>query len=71
MRYEYKKAKTKKEEKHSIIFFIMMMLHKTFYLLIGIGIYYANASPPIEQVMEKLIKLISDEQVEKRGVFFR
>ncbi len=47
----------------------MMMLHKTFYLLIWIWIYYANASPPIEQVMEKLIKLISDEQVEKQGFF--
>lgn len=40
-----------------------MMLLKIFYLFICIC--YTNASPPIEQVMEKLIKLISDEQVKK------
>jgi F0F1-type ATP synthase membrane subunit b/b' len=38
-----------------------MLFHKSFYLLIWIC--YANAVPPIEQVMEKLIKLISEDQV--------
>ncbi|CAF3136524.1 unnamed protein product [Rotaria socialis] len=44
---------------------MMMTLHKIFYLLLCFCIYYTNASPPIEQVMDKLIKIISEEQVLK------
>lgn len=51
------------EKKHFFIFLKMMLLHKIIYLCICISIYYTNASTPIEQVMEKLIKLISEEQV--------
>ena len=43
----------------------MMLSHTISYLFFCICIYYTNASPPIEQVMEALIKLISEEQVNK------
>jgi hypothetical protein len=43
----------------------MMILHKTFYLFICLWIYNTNADSPIEQVMNKLIQLISEEQVTK------
>jgi hypothetical protein len=48
----------------------MISLYQLFYLFIYICIHYANASSPIEQTMEKLIKLISEEQVNK-SFFFR
>jgi len=57
------KTKQKNEKIHFLIVFIMMILHKVFYVFICISIYYTNASTPIEQVMEKLIQLISNEQV--------
>ncbi|CAF1219036.1 unnamed protein product [Rotaria sp. Silwood1] len=47
----------------------MISLHKVFYLFLCICIYYTNASSPIEQVMEKLIKLISEDQVLKPAEF--
>ena len=46
----------------------MILLNKTFYLCICICIYYANASTPIEKLMEQLIKLISDDQVNKNFI---
>jgi len=57
------------EKKHFLIFFIMMILHKSFYLFICICIYYTNAATPIEQTMEKLIQLISKEQVNNNWFF--
>ncbi len=54
----------KREDSKEIFYFILiMLLYKSFYLFICISIYYTNASTPIEQVMEKLIQLISNEQV--------
>ncbi|CAF3976494.1 unnamed protein product [Rotaria sp. Silwood2] len=47
----------------------MILSHKTLYLFLCICIYYANASTPIEQVMEKLIKVISEDQVLKPAEF--
>ncbi|CAF0987485.1 unnamed protein product [Rotaria sordida] len=47
----------------------MILLHKMFYFILCICIYYTNAIPPIEQTMEKLIKLISDDQVLKPAEF--
>ncbi|UJR38379.1 hypothetical protein I4U23_031049 [Adineta vaga] len=44
---------------------LMMLLHKLLFLLICFNVYYTNATPPIEQVMEKLIKSISEEQILK------
>jgi hypothetical protein len=41
----------------------MLFLHKIIYLYICICIYYTNAATPVEKLMEKLIKLVSDEQV--------
>ncbi|CAF3728043.1 unnamed protein product [Adineta steineri] len=41
----------------------MMLLHKIIYLFICICIYYTNAASPIDEVMDKLIKLISEEQI--------
>ncbi|CAF1597868.1 unnamed protein product [Adineta steineri] len=41
----------------------MMLLHKISYLFICICIYYTNAASPIDEVMDKLIKLISEEQI--------
>jgi hypothetical protein len=50
-------------------FLFMMILHKSFYLFICLWIYQTNAETPIEQVMNKLIKLISEEQViEKKKI---
>lgn len=59
------KAQPRNKKKHIHIFFIMLSLHQLLYVFLCIYIYYANATPPIEQVMEKLIKLISDEQVNR------
>ena len=56
-----------KRQDHFLIFVLMMILHKSFYLFICLCIYYANADSPIEQVMNKLIKLISEEQVRKKN----
>jgi hypothetical protein len=50
-------------EKHLFTFIIMLFLHKIIYLYICICIYYTNAATPVEKLMEKLIKLVSDEQV--------
>jgi hypothetical protein len=63
------KRQKQDEKKYFLIFFIMMILHKSFYLFICICIYYTNAATPIEQTMEKLIQLISEEQVKK--IFLR
>ncbi|CAF1464669.1 unnamed protein product [Adineta ricciae] len=43
----------------------MMLLHKTLFFVICLASCYSDATQPIDQVMEKLIKLISEEQILK------
>lgn len=46
----------------------MVLLNKIFYLCICICISYANASTPIEKLMDELIKLITEDQVNKNFI---
>ena len=53
------------KEKDFSIFLLMMLLHKILFFVVCLASCYSDAAQPIDQVMEKLIKLISEEQVSK------
>lgn len=56
--------KQKNIKTYFLIFILMMLSHKIIFLFISISISYTNGiKTPIDDMMGKLIKLISEEQV--------